>query len=83
MTLDLLTWRIILVTKWLVTPIYKPWKGHLNGEQPYLGDLLTMVVNHLLDKMILQVPVYGLEILDHISILGYLGMCQESRMEFS
>ena len=41
MTLDLLTWRIILVTKWLVTPIYKPWKGHLEGEQPYLGDLLT------------------------------------------
>ena len=42
-----LTWRIILVSKLLVTPIYMPWKGHLEGEQPYLGDLLTMVINHL------------------------------------
>ena len=41
-------WRIIPVSKWLVTPIYKPWKGHL-------GDLLTMVINHLLNGMILQV----------------------------
>ena len=41
--------------KWLATPIYKPWKGHLQGEQPYLGDLLTMVINHLLAGMILQV----------------------------
>ena len=22
-------------------PIYKPWKGHLEGEQPQYGDLLT------------------------------------------
>ena len=29
----------------------------LEGEQPYLGDLLTMVINHLLTGMILQ--VYG------------------------
>ena len=29
--------------------------GHLEGEQPYLGDLLTMVINHLLTRMILQV----------------------------
>ena len=21
-----------------ISPIYKPWKGHLEGEQPYLGD---------------------------------------------
>ena len=28
--------------------------GHLEGEQPYLGDLLTMVMNHLLNGMILQ-----------------------------
>ena len=43
--------------KWLITPIYKPWKGHLQGvPQPYLGDLLTMVINHLLTGMILQVP---------------------------
>ena len=27
----------------------------MEGEQPYLGDLLTMVVNHLLTGMILQV----------------------------
>ena len=35
-------------------PIYKP-LGHLGGEQPYLGDLLTMVLSHLLNGMILQV----------------------------
>ncbi len=29
--------------------------GHLEGEQPYLGDLLTMVINHLLNGMTLQV----------------------------
>ena len=28
---------------------------HLEGEYPYLGDLLTMVINHLLTGMILQV----------------------------
>ena len=27
-----LTWRIIPFSKWLVTPIYKPWNGHLEGE---------------------------------------------------
>ena len=32
------TWRIIPVSKWLVTPIYKP------GEQPFLGDLLTIIL---------------------------------------
>ena len=25
-------WRITPVSKWLVTCIYKPWKGHLEGE---------------------------------------------------
>ncbi len=32
--------------------------GRLEGEQPYLVDLLTltMVINHLLTGMILQVP---------------------------
>ena len=46
------TWRIIPVSKWLViTPIYKPFT-HLEGEQPYIGDLLTMVINHLLARMI-------------------------------
>ena len=29
-------------------PSIKPWKGHLEGEQPYLGHLLAMVINHLL-----------------------------------
>ena len=27
----------------------------MEGEQPYSGDLLTMVINHLLAGMILQV----------------------------
>ena len=31
--------------------------GRLEGEQPYLGDLLIMVINHLLIGMILQVVV--------------------------
>ena len=35
--------------------MYKPWKAHLEGEQPYLGDLPTMLMNHLLTGMILQV----------------------------
>ena len=29
--------------------------GHLEGEEPYLGDLLSKVINHLLTGMILQV----------------------------
>ena len=28
---DLATWRIIAVSKWLVSPIYKTWKAHLEG----------------------------------------------------
>ena len=40
-----------------ITSICKPWKGHLEGvPQPYLGDSLTMAINHLLDGMILQDP---------------------------
>ena len=31
--------------------------GHLEGKQPQLGDLLTMVINHLLNGLILQVEV--------------------------
>ena len=52
-----ITWRIIPVDGSVVriTPIYKPWNGHLEGEQPYLRDLLTMVIIHLLTGMILQV----------------------------
>ena len=33
--------------KWLGTPISEPSKGRLEGEQPYLRDLLIMVINHL------------------------------------
>ena len=40
--------------------IYKPWKGHLEGEQPQLGDLMTMVINHLPTGMILQVLSFGI-----------------------
>ena len=39
----------------LVSSLYPPYishLGHLEGEQPYLGDLLTMVINHLLNGMI-------------------------------
>ena len=38
------------VSKWFVTHL-----GHLEGEYPQLGDLLTMVISHLLNGMILQV----------------------------
>ena len=34
------TWRIIPVSKWFVTPIYKPWKGRLEGGiTSGIGDL--------------------------------------------
>ena len=55
MNFILTTWRAIPVSNLLISPIYKPWNGHLEGKQPYLGDLLTMVINHLLHGMILQV----------------------------
>ena len=39
-----------------ITPIYKPWEGHLQGvPQPYLGNLSTIVFHNLLTGMILQV----------------------------
>ena len=31
--------------------------GHLEGDQPYLGDLLTMVIDRLVTGMILQVSM--------------------------
>ena len=37
-----------------ITPIYKPFKPFGRGTLPYLGDLLTIVINHLLNGMILQ-----------------------------
>ena len=50
------TWRIIPVSKWLVTIMFKPWKGHLERKQPYLGDSLTMLLNHVLTEIVLQEP---------------------------
>ena len=41
--------------KWLGSPPFISHLGHLEGKQPYLGDLLTMVISHLLTGMILQV----------------------------
>ena len=49
------TWSIIPVSKWLGSPQFISHLGHLEREQPYLGDLLTMVIKHLLNGMILQV----------------------------
>ncbi len=49
------TWRIIPVSKWLGSPPFISHLAHLEGEKPYLGDLLTLVINHLLTGMILQV----------------------------
>ena len=56
--------------------MYKPWKGHLEGEQPQLGDLLTMLNSHILTGMILQVEnLYGsippLETIDEIILLHW------------
>ena len=30
-----------------ITPIHKPKQGHLEREQPYFGDFLAMIINHL------------------------------------
>ena len=32
--------------------------GHLEGEQPQLGDLLTIVANYLVNEMIVQVRCF-------------------------
>ncbi len=40
--------------------------GHLEGEQPYLGALLTMVINHLLTGMILQALPRGWKSLEFL-----------------
>ena len=47
--------RIIPLSKLLVTPIYKPFRPFGRGITQ-LGDLLNMVITHLLSGMILQVP---------------------------
>ena len=41
------TWRIIPVSKWLVTPIYKPFRLFIRGINPYRELTITMVINHL------------------------------------
>ena len=41
--------------KWLGSPPIMSHLGHLEVEQRQLGDLLTMIINHLLIGMILQV----------------------------
>ena len=41
------TWRIIPVSKWLVTPIYKPFRPFVRGTTPVRGLTITMVINHL------------------------------------
>ena len=48
------TWRIIRISKWLVTPIYKPFRPFGMGITLLRGRQLTMVINHLLTGMILQ-----------------------------
>ncbi len=48
------TWRIIPASKWLVTPMYKPFRPFGRGTT-LLRGLITMVIYHLLTGMILQV----------------------------
>ena len=48
-------WRIIPVSKWLVTPIYKPFRPFVRGITLLRGLTITMVINYLLTGMILQV----------------------------
>ena len=45
------------VRKWLVTPIGKPFRPFGRGTTLLTGQQLTMVMNHLLTGMILQVGV--------------------------
>ena len=43
----LTAWRIIPVSKWLVTPIYKPFKPFITRPTLLRGLTITMVINHL------------------------------------
>ena len=52
------TWRTIPVSKWLVTPIYKPVRPFGRGTTLLRGLTITMVINHLPSGMILQVGDY-------------------------
>ena len=49
------TWRKIPVRKWLVTLTYKPFRPFGRGTTLFRGLTITMVINHLLTAMILQV----------------------------
>ncbi len=45
--MSLSTWRIIPVSKWLVTPIYDPFRPFVRGPTtPVRGPTITMVINH-------------------------------------
>ena len=48
--MDEVTWRINQLSKWLANGVI----SHLELDQPYLGDLLTIVINHLPSGTILQ-----------------------------
>ena len=51
------TWKG-MADAWRIIPIYKPFRPFVIVRGPTtrsLGDLLTMVINHLLTGMILQV----------------------------
>ena len=50
-------WNLLGGSSHLVSG-YTSHLSHLEGEQPYLEDLLTMVINHLLNGMILQVVIF-------------------------
>ena len=41
------TWRIIPLSKWLVTSIYKPFRPFGRGITPVRGLAITMVINQL------------------------------------
>ena len=51
------TWRIIPVRKWLVTPIYKPFRPFVRGITRSLGDLRSpwLLTTYPSPGMILQV----------------------------
>ena len=53
------TWRIIPVNKWLVTPIYKSFRPFGRGTTLLRGQKLTMVINHLVTGMLIQVGAMG------------------------
>ena len=46
---------------WLGSPhlVFINHLGHLEGEQNYLGNLWTMVINHVQTRMILQVAIWS------------------------